>query len=63
MPAPPAPAAAAAARSSELKLLLISFLCAAVFLGACGKVEEDSNVGAKTVIQYDAIPNYADWTR
>jgi putative spermidine/putrescine transport system substrate-binding protein len=39
---------------------LVAFLVAAVFVASCGKRAEE-NSDAKTVIQYDAIPNYANW--
>lgn len=44
-----------------MKSILVAFLAVAVLFAGCGKRTEEKSGGAKTVIQYDAIPNYANW--
>ena len=46
-------------KEASVKSILVAFL-AAVLVTGCGKRTEEKS-GAKTVIQYDAIPNYANW--
>ena len=44
-----------------MKSILVAFLAAAVFVAGCGKRADEKSGGVKTVVQYDAIPNYANW--
>jgi hypothetical protein len=44
-----------------VKLILVLLLVAELLLVGCSRRGEDTSGGAKTVIQYDAIPNYANW--
>src|SRR5919106_1621531 len=43
------------------KSILLAILLLSLALPACGRRSENNTGGEKTVIQYDAIPNYANW--
>ena len=46
-----------------MKSILVAFLAVAVLYAGCGKRTDEKSGGAKTVIQYDAIPNSEYWDR